>query len=159
MSDEKPSTKTTETIDNTTGATVVTSAQLAGVRTSRILSFFIDYLIVGILCIPFAIIIGILGVITFGLAWALYAFLLPLVAVMYLAFTMGGPNQATVGMKMMGVKVMRLDGKKVDPILAVLHGILFWVIHFTFFLLIVSFFSSKKRLLHDILLGTYVTRD
>lgn len=159
MSDEKPSTKSTETIDNTTGATVVTSAQLAGVRTSRILSFFIDYLIVGILCIPFAIIIGILGVITFGLAWALYAFLLPLVAVMYLAFTMGGPNQATVGMKMMGVKVMRLDGKKVDPILAVLHGILFWVIHFTFFLLIVSFFSSKKRLLHDILLGTYVTRD
>lgn len=159
MSDEKPSTKSTETIDNTTGAPVVTSAQLAGVRTSRILSFLIDYLIVGILCIPFAIIIGILGVITFGLAWGLYAFLLPLVAVIYLAFTMGGPNQATVGMKMMGVKVMRLDGKKVDPILAILHGILFWVIHFTFFLLIVSFFSSKKRLLHDILLGTYVTRD
>lgn len=159
MSDEKPSTETSETIDNATGASVVTSAQLEGVRSSRVLSFFIDYLIVGFLCIPFAIVIGILGVVTFGLAWGLYAFLPAIVAVMYLAFTMGGPNQATVGMKMMGVKVMRLDGKKVDPILAVLHGILFWVIHFTFFLLIVSFFSSKKRLLHDILLGTYVTRD
>ncbi|PCH45619.1 MAG: hypothetical protein COC23_06315 [Hyphomicrobiales bacterium] len=159
MSDGEPSAKTTETIDNATGGTVVTSAQLQGVRTSRILSFFIDYLIIGLLCIPLAIVIAILGVVTFGLAWGLYAFLPAIVAVLYLAVTMGGANQATVGMKMMGVKVMRLDGKKVDPMLAILHGILFWVIHFTFFLLIVSFFSSKKRLLHDILLGTYVMRD
>ena len=147
-------------IDNATGNPVVTAAQLDGVRTSRVMSFFVDYLIIGVLCIPFAVIIGLLGVLTLGLAWGLYAFLPAIVAVLYLAFTMGGPKQATVGMQMMGVKIMRLDGKKVDPLLASLHGILFWVIHsFAVILpLIITFFSSRKRLLHDILLGTYVVR-
>lgn len=149
------------TIDNTTGAPVVTSAELQGVRTSRLLSFFIDYLIVGILCIPFAVIIALLGILTFGLAWGLYAILPAIVAVIYLGLTMGGPNQATVGMRMMGIRIKRLDGKQVDPILAALHGILFWVIHTVAVILplFVSFFSSKKRLIHDILLGTYVARD
>jgi len=149
------------TIDNTTGNPVVTSAELEGVRTSRFLSFFVDYLIVGILCIPFFVITGLLTVITFGLAAGLFAIVPPVVAVIYLAFTLGGANQATVGMRMMGIRIKRLDGKLVDPILAVLHGILFWVIHTVAVILplFVSFFSSKKRLLHDILLGTYVARD
>jgi len=145
-------------IDNSTGAPVVTHADLDGVRTSRVFSFFIDYLIVGILCIPFALAIFILGIVTFGLAWGLYAFLPLLVAVIYLAVTMGGPAQATIGMRMMGIKIKRLDGNKIDPLLAILHGILFWIINFSLFMLLISFFSSKKRLLHDILLGTYVVR-
>ena len=148
-------------IDNETSKPVVTAAALEGVRTSRVLAFLIDYLIIGILCIPFAVIIGLLGILTLGLAWGLYAFLLPVVALLYLAFTMGGANQATVGMRMMGIRIARLDGKKVDPLLACLHGILFWVIHpmTAWLLVLVTFFSSKKRLLQDILLGTYVARD
>lgn len=145
-------------IDNETHAPVVTAAQLDGVRTSRVLGFVIDYLIVVALCIPFALVIGILGIVTFGLAWGLYAILPAIVAVIYLGVTMGGPTQATIGMRMMGVKIKRLDGKKVDFILAALHGILFWVIHSIAILILVTFFSSKKRLLHDILLGTYVVR-
>ncbi|MEE9315107.1 MAG: RDD family protein [Rhizobiaceae bacterium] len=147
------------TIDNETGTRVASAAELDGVRTARIVSFFIDYLIVGLLCIPFAIIIGFLGIITLGLAWGLYAILPGIVAVLYLAMTMGGPQQATVGMRFMGVRIKKLDGTKVDPFLAVLHGVLFWVINFTVFMLAISFFSSKKRLAQDILLGTYVGRD
>ncbi|MEE9375455.1 MAG: RDD family protein, partial [Rhizobiaceae bacterium] len=56
-------------------------------------------------------------------------------------------------------KIKKLDGSKVDPFLAILHGVLFWVINFTVFMLAISFFSSKKRLAQDILLGTYVGRD
>ena len=146
------------TIDNESGARVTSAEELDGVRTARVVSFFIDYLIVGLLCIPFAVIIGVLGVVTLGLAWGLYAFLPGIVAVIYLAITMGGPQQATIGMRFMGVQIKKLDGTKVDAFLAVLHGILFWVINFTVFMLAISFFSSKKRLAQDILLGTYVGR-
>ncbi len=136
----------------------VTMEELSGVRTARIFSFLIDYAIVALLSIPFAIVIAILGVLTFGLGWALYAVLPAAVAIVYLAMTMGGPNQATIGMSMMGIKIRKLEGGRVDPFLAVLHGILFWVFASFPLLLLISLVSSKKRLLHDILLGTYVAR-
>jgi uncharacterized RDD family membrane protein YckC len=136
----------------------VTREQLSGVRTARIFSFFIDYAIVLLLSVPFAVIIGVLGLLTFGLGWALYAILPAVVAVFYLAMTMGGPNQATIGMSMMGVKIRKNEGGRVDPFLAVLHGVLFWLFASVPLLLLISLVSSKKRLLHDILLGTYVIR-
>ena len=132
--------------------------QLDGVRTARVLAFLIDYLLIALLCVPAAAIIALLGIFTLGLAWGLYAVLPGIVAVVYLALTLGGPKQATPGMRMTGIEIKRLDGQLVDPFMAILHGILYWVIHFTFFLLLVSFFSSRKRLLHDILLGTFVVR-
>ena len=136
----------------------VTREQLAGVRTARIFSFLIDYTIVALLSIPFAVIIGILGLLTFGLGWALYAVLPAMVAVIYLGLTMGGPNQATIGMSMMNIKIRKNEGGRVDPFLAVLHGVLFWVFASFPPLLLISLISSKKRLLHDILLGTYVIK-
>ena len=147
-------------IDNETGARVVTANELDGVRTARVLSFFIDYIIVGILSIPFFIVIGILGLPTFGLAWELLPFVPAAVALLYLATTMGGSGQATIGMSMMGIRVRKLDGSNVNPLLACLHGILFWVIHSVAVIipLLITFFSSRKRLIHDVLLGTYVGR-
>jgi uncharacterized RDD family membrane protein YckC len=136
----------------------LTREQLSGVRTARIFSFFIDYAIIALLTIPFAIIVGILGVLTLGLGWALYAILPAVVAIVYLAMTMGGPNQATIGMGVMGIKIRKLEGGRVDPFLAILHGVLFWVFASFPLLLLISLVSSKKRLLHDILLGTYVVR-
>ncbi|MEM8749775.1 MAG: RDD family protein [Pseudomonadota bacterium] len=149
------------TIDSETGQRVLERGELDGVRTSRVLAFFIDWLIIAVLCIPFALIIGFLGILTLGLAWGLYAILPAIVALCYVAITIGGPRQATLGMRFTGVRLKRLDGQRVDPFLAVLHSVLFWVIHsFAVIIpLIVSFFSSKKRLLHDVLLGTYVGRD
>ncbi len=147
-------------IDNDTGARIVTPEELDGVRTARVMSFFIDYIIIGLLSIPVALVIGVLGIPTLGLAWGLLPLAPPVVALLYLAATMGGPRQATIGMAFMGVRIRKLDGGAVDPLLACLHGILFWVIHsFALILpLFVSFFSSRKRLLHDVLLGTYLGR-
>jgi len=147
-------------IDNQTGARVVTAQELDGVRTARTFAFLLDYLIIAVLCIPFAIIVAILGIPTLGLAWGLYPVLPFIVAGLYTAATMGGERQATIGMSIMGIKVNRLDGGKVDPVIAILHVVLFWFIQgiAVFLPLLVSFFSSKKRLLHDILLGVYVVR-
>jgi uncharacterized RDD family membrane protein YckC len=131
-----------------------------GVRTSRIFAFLIDYLIVFFLCIPVAILIAIIGVATLGLGWILYGIMFPVVALAYVATTMGGPRQATKGMQMMGLKLERLDGQKVDGLLAVVHTVLFWGLNvvLTPLILLATLFLDRKRTVHDLLLGTVVVR-
>jgi len=131
-----------------------------GVRTRRILAFCIDYLIVGLLIIPVAILVFLLGILTLGLGWMLYAIIAPLVAICYIWTTLGGQKQATVGMRMMGIRLDRLDGRPVDGLLAVVHSVLFWAGNaiLTPLVLLVSLFADRKRTLHDLLLGTVVTR-
>src|SRR5690606_9006407 len=97
-----------------------------GVRTRRIFAFLIDYCIIALLLIPFAILVAILGVLTLGLGWMLFSILGPAVALIYVWNTLGGSNQATVGMKMMGIRLDRLDGRPVDGLIAVVHTVLFW---------------------------------
>ncbi|MDN2582791.1 RDD family protein [Aquibium sp. ELW1220] len=132
-----------------------------GVRTRRVFAFLLDYLIIGLLCIPFAVLVAVLGVITLGLGWALYGVLGPLVALIYVWNTLGGDRQATVGMRMMGIRLDRLDGRPVEGMLAVVHTVLFWAgnVLLTPLVLIAPLFIDRKRTLHDLLLGTVVTRD
>ncbi len=131
-----------------------------GVRTSRIFAFLIDYLIVFLLCIPVAVLIAILGVVTLSLGWMLYGIMFPAVALGYVATTMGGPRQATKGMQMMGLRLERLDGQKVDGLLAVVHTVLFWGLNvvLTPLILLATLFLDRKRTVHDLLLGTVVVR-
>jgi uncharacterized RDD family membrane protein YckC len=131
-----------------------------GVRTRRVLAFLLDYLIVGLLLIPFAILVFFLGLLTLGLGWSLFAVLGPAVALIYVWNTLGGRNQATVGMRMMNIRLDRLDGRRVDGLLAVVHSVLFWAgnVVLTPLVLLVSLFADRKRTLHDLLLGTVVTR-
>ena len=131
-----------------------------GVRTRRVMAFLIDYLIVALLTVPVAIAIFFLGIVTLGLAWALFAVIVPLVALGYVALTMGGPKQATKGMEMMDIRLQRLDGAPVDGLFAVVHSVLFWA--FTFVLspvvLVATFLLDRKRTIHDLLLGSVVVR-
>lgn len=131
-----------------------------GVRSRRVFAFLIDYLIVAILLIPFGILVLLLGLLTFGLGWALFAFLVPVVALIYVWNTLGGPNQATTGMRMMGIRLDRLDGGPVDGMLAIVHSVLFWAGNavLTPLILLVTLFTARKRALHDLLLGTVVIR-
>jgi len=131
-----------------------------GVRTRRIMAFLIDYLIVFLLCIPAAIVIFILGIITLSLGWALYAFMFPIVALLYVSRTLGGPQQATKGMQMMNIKLVRLEGGTVDPMLAIVHTVLFWGLNvvLTPLILLATLVIDRKRAVHDLLLGTAVIR-
>lgn len=130
------------------------------VRTRRVLAFFIDYALILLLCIPVSIVIFFLGVFTLGLGFALYSILFALVALPYVGFSMGGPAQATPGMRLMGIRIARLDGRPVDGLLAMVYTVLFWAANviLTPFIVLISLFSPRKRLLHDMLLGTVVVR-
>jgi uncharacterized RDD family membrane protein YckC len=131
-----------------------------GVRTRRIFAFLLDYVIVLLLLIPFGIVVFLLGLLTFGLGWGLFGILAPLVAIIYVWNTLGGRNQATLGMRAFGIRLDRLDGKPIDGLLAVVHSVLFWAgnVILTPLILLVTLFSDRKRALHDLLLGTVVTR-
>lgn len=131
-----------------------------GVLTRRMMAFVVDYLIVALLMIPFAILVFVFGVVTLGLGWALFSVLFPAVALTYVWNTMGGPNQATVGMRMMGIRLERLDGQPVDGLLAIVHTVLFWAgnVLLTPLILLATLFLERKRTVHDLLLGTVVAR-
>lgn len=129
-----------------------------GLRSRRIMAFCVDVVAVFILFGIASIVVFFLGIFTLGLAWIVYAFLWQAVALLYTAFTMGGPNAATPGMRAMGLEMRLWYGARPYPLLAAMHVLLFWfsVSLLTPLVLLVSLFSDRKRLLHDIVLGTVV---
>jgi uncharacterized RDD family membrane protein YckC len=135
-------------------------AQLDNVRTRRVMAFLFDYAVILCLTLLAGIVVFFLGILTLGLGWLLYGILVPLVAIAYVGLTMGGSQQATIGMQFFSLRIYRDDGAQIDPFLAILHSVIFWAVHivFTPFMLAVSLFSSRKRLAHDILLGTAIMR-
>lgn len=151
----------TRVLDGEILTTVPDDARLYdGVRTRRVMAVIVDYLIVALLTIPVAILVFVFGILTLGLGWVLFSVLVPIVALTYVWFTLGSTDQATTGMKLMGVRLERLDGRPVDGMLAVIHSVLFWAgnVILTPLVLLVSLFADRKRTLHDLLLGTVVIR-
>jgi uncharacterized RDD family membrane protein YckC len=106
------------------------------------------------------ILVFLLGLLTLGLGWSLFGVLAPAVALTYVWNTLGGRNQATTGMRIMGIRLDRLDSRPVDGLFAVVHSVLLWAgnLLLTPLVLLVTLFSDRKRTLHDLLLGTVVTR-
>lgn len=135
-----------------------------GVRTRRIFAFLIDYAMVFLLIVLAVPVIFVLGFATAGLIWLLYLVLGPLVALTYIGWTVGGPSQATIGMRMTGIHLERYHGRPVDFLTAVVHSVLFWASTAlsTPLLLIpvlaAPLFLEHKRTLHDLLMGTVVVR-
>ncbi len=131
-----------------------------GVRTRRVMAFVVDYVIVALLMVPVAIAVFLLGLVTFGIGWALFGAIFPLVALAYIWMTLGGPNQATMGMRMLSIRIARLDGRPVDGLVAVVNSVLFWAgnVLLTPLILLVTLFTDRKRALHDLLLGTVIVR-
>lgn len=128
-----------------------------GVLSRRVLGFLVDYLIVGTIGTVLGLIIT---VFTLGLGFFVWAFIYPLVAIIYFGRTMGGPAQASPGMRMAGLRLVRLDGKTIDFPTAVIHLVLFWAGNaiLTPLIVLVGLFTDRSRLLHDLLMGTAMMR-
>jgi len=132
-----------------------------GVLARRVVAFIIDFIIIAIPVVLAAMFIFAFGIVTLGLGFALY-WLLPgasvVWAVVYFGLTLGGARSATIGMRIMDLEMRTWYGAPAYFVLGAVHAIAFWlsVSFFTPFVLLVPFFNRRRRLLHDILLGTVV---
>ena len=140
----------------------VTNPELfEGVLARRIVAFMIDFLVIAIPVVLAAMFIFAFGIVTLGLGWALY-WLLPagsvLLALTYFGITLGGPNSATIGMRVMDLEMRTWYGAPAYFVLGAVHAIAFWfsISALTPFILLVCFFNARRRLLHDVVLGTVV---
>tara|TARA_R110002124_G_scaffold81527_2_gene214933 strand:- start:17675 stop:18133 length:459 start_codon:yes stop_codon:yes gene_type:complete len=131
-----------------------------GILSRRVFAFVFDFIAISIVSVVAALVVFFLGIFTFGLGWALYLIFMPLVIAGYLAFTLGGPDAATPGMRIMGIQMRLHDGSRTGPFGAMVHGLLFYlsVSFLTPFVLLVGLFTQRGRLLHDLVLGTYIVR-
>jgi uncharacterized RDD family membrane protein YckC len=132
-----------------------------GVLTRRIVAFLIDLLVLAIPIVLAVLFIAVFGLITLGVGWLLFWLVSPLSivwALVYYGATLGGPRSATIGMRTMDLELRTWYGAPGYFVLGAAHALVFWVtISFlTPLILIVGLLNSRKRLLHDILLGTVV---
>ena len=136
----------------------VTQSQLFdGVIGKRIIAFIIDAIIILVLTAVAALLVLLLGVITLGFGWLLFPIVFPVVGLGYNALTIGGPNSATVGQRIMELEVRMWFGGKVTPLIAAFHALLFWVSLYTAVLWLIdvvwALFDDRKCCLHDIFAG------
>ena len=131
-----------------------------GVLSKRVVAFLVDWLIVLLLCAVAYVVVTFVGVLTLGLGFLLYPVVFFAVALPYIGFTLGGPEQATPGMRMMGLKMIRIEGGQVDFWLAVVHTVLFWAGNAVLspLVLLLALFLDRKQTLHDRLLGVAMVR-
>jgi uncharacterized RDD family membrane protein YckC len=123
----------------------------------RCIAFIVDAIIILVLTAIAYVAVAVLGLVTLGLAWLLFGLVFPVVGLGYNAITIGGPNSATIGQRMMGLTVPMWFGGKVTPLIAAFHALLFWFSLVIFCpILLWAFFDPHKRCLHDILAGVVV---
>jgi uncharacterized RDD family membrane protein YckC len=132
-----------------------------GVLARRVIAFAIDFILIAIPVVAAAMLIFAFGIITLGLGFALYWLLSPATviwALVYFGMTLGGPHSATVGMRVMELEMRTWYGAPAYFVLGAVHAVVFWVTVsvLTPLVLLVCFFNERRRLLHDILLGTVI---
>ena len=132
-----------------------------GVLARRVVAFIIDLIIIALPLVAASMFIFVLGLVTFGLGWALFWLLSPasvIWALFYYGATLGSPASATLGMRAMEIEMRTWYGAPAYFVLGAVHAIVYWVSVsvLTPFILVVGFFNARRRLLHDMLVGTVI---
>ena len=132
-----------------------------GVLTRRFFAFLIDLVVLSVPVILGYLFIAVFGLITLGLGWALFWLAWPATivwAIVYYGASLGGPHSATVGMRVMDLELRTWYGASGYFVLGATHAVLFWVsISFLSpLVLLVGLFNGRRRLLHDVILGTII---
>ncbi|WP_112663594.1 RDD family protein [Microvirga flavescens] len=133
-----------------------------GVISRRFWAYIVDIVMIAIWSVIVSIGIFMFGLLTIGFGWVLFS-LVPLTAIAYNALTIGGRSQATVGMRVMGLRAVdTLTGGPVHVITAAVHALLFYVAVGTFALwaldILIGLFRNDSRFGHDLLTGITVIR-
>jgi uncharacterized RDD family membrane protein YckC len=132
-----------------------------GLLMRRTFAFLIDLVVLSVPVILGYIFIAVFGLITLGLGWMLFWLAWPATviwAVIYYGASMGGPHSATMGMRVMDLELRTWYGAPGYFVLGAAHAVLFWVSVSVLspLVLLVGLFNGRRRLLHDVVLGTVV---
>jgi uncharacterized RDD family membrane protein YckC len=132
-----------------------------GVLTRRAIAFLIDLVVLSIPVILAVMFIAVFGLVTLGLGWALFWLVSPasvIWAVIYYGASLGGPHSATMGMRVMDLELRTWYGAPSYFVLGAMHAVLFWISVSVLspLILLVGLFNGRRRLLHDVILGTVV---
>ncbi len=132
-----------------------------GVLARRLVAFIIDLIIIAIPLVMAAMFIFVFGLLTLGLGWMLFWLLSPLSAIwalVYFGLTLGSQSSATIGMRAMELEMRTWYGAPAYFLLGAVHTIVYWVSvsMLTPLILLVGLFNARKRLLHDMLIGTVI---
>ena len=132
-----------------------------GLLTRRVVAFLIDIVVISVPVIVGYLFIAVFGLITLGLGWALFWLAWPasvIWAIIYYGASLGGHHSATLGMRVMDIELRTWYGAPGYFLLGAMHGVLFWVSISVLspLVLLVGLFNSRRRLLHDIVLGTVI---
>jgi uncharacterized RDD family membrane protein YckC len=132
-----------------------------GVLARRVLAYLIDLVIITVPIVFAWLFVFLFGIVTLGLGWALFWLIGPgtvIWALVYYGMTMGGPASATIGMRAVDLQIRTWYGAPCYFLLGTIHAVLFWVLlsSLTPLVLVVGLLNERRRLLHDIVLGTVV---
>jgi uncharacterized RDD family membrane protein YckC len=136
-----------------------------GVLARRLIAFVIDMIILAIPVVVVAIFMAAATIFTLGLAGVVFYFLswlywpvIVIWALCYYGYTFGSPASATIGMRVMDLEMRTWYGAPAYFVLGAVHALVFWltISFLTPLILLVGFFSQRKRLLHDMAVGTVV---
>lgn len=131
-----------------------------GILTRRVLAFLIDCVIMGALVALVMIVAGILGFLTFGLAWLSIPLIVPITFIAYYAATLGSSARATLGMRAMDIVLTPTRETTLDGWMAMIHVVLLWISTavLTPLILLIGLFTNRRQLLHDMVAGTLMVR-
>jgi uncharacterized RDD family membrane protein YckC len=132
-----------------------------GVLTRRVFAFLIDLVVLSVPVILGYVFIAVFGLFTLGLGWVLFWLAWPasvIWAIVYYGASLGGVHSATLGMRVMDLELRTFYGAPGYFVLGAMHAVLFWVsVSFLSPLVVlVGLFNGRRRLLHDIVLGTVI---
>lgn len=133
-----------------------------GVLPRRIVAFAIDVVVILVPVAAVAMFIVLFGLVTFGFGWLLFWLLFPATivwALLYYGWTLGSPASATIGMRTMDLEMRTWYGAPCYFVLGAVHAIVFWLsmrAYLTPIVLVTALFNDRRRLLHDMLVGTVV---
>ena len=131
------------------------AASYDGIAWRRTVAFLID----GMILLAIFISLWILNFVTFFALTGLLTFLWPaLLFVLYDTVLIGGRGAATIGMRLMGLKMITHQGEEPAYFQAFVLSVLFYMsVTLTGgLILLVALFNERGRCLHDILTGLFV---
>lgn len=129
-----------------------------GVPARRLVAFVIDLAIILAIDVAVISVLGLLGLVTFGLAWLLIGVAWFALGFIYRVGTLGSGRSATPGMRVTGIEIRNAAGRRLTMGEALIHTGGFYATMIFLPVLAISVlmmaFGRMGRGLHDLPLGT-----